>query len=81
MYIDALAETGRDGMAIAQIVDAVNVSPIVEEVSFLVSAGPGEPVGSTYPRTQYLMDYVIPEVRKRLQSSASEPGEVVAVER
>lgn len=53
--------------AVAEIVDAVSLSPVVEEVCFLVSAGPGEPVESTYPRAQYLIDYVIPEVRKRVQ--------------
>lgn len=58
--------------AVSEIVETVLANPVVEEVLFLVSSGPGEPIASTYPRTQYLMDWVVPEVRKRVESSLSQ---------
>lgn len=54
--------------AVAEIVETVTANPVVEEVLFMISSGPGEPLESTYPRAQYLMDYVVPQVRKRIQS-------------
>lgn len=58
--------------AVSEIVETVTANPVVEEVLFLVSSGPGEPIASTYPRAQYLMDYVVPEVRKRIESPLSQ---------
>ncbi|WP_340316000.1 LLM class flavin-dependent oxidoreductase [Rhizorhabdus argentea] len=55
--------------AVSEIVEAVTANPVIEEVVFVASSGPGEPIASTYPRTQYLMDYVVPEIRKRVGSS------------
>lgn len=58
--------------AVSEIVEAITANPIVDEVLFLMSSGPGEPIASTYPRAQYLMDYVIPEIRRKIGSLPSQ---------
>jgi len=55
--------------AVSAIADTLTRNPVVTEVIFLVSSGPGEPVANSYPRIQYLMDFVIPELRKRFGGS------------
>lgn len=56
-------------MAVSAIADTLTRNPVVNEVIFLASAGPGEAVQNSYPRIQYIRDFVVPELRRRFQTS------------
>lgn len=55
--------------AASEIASAIVSHPSVDEVLFLASSGPGEPIENSYPRLQYIMDRVIPDIRRKVASS------------
>ena len=55
--------------AASEIASAIMSNPSVDEVLFLASSGPEEPVENSYQRIQYIMDRVVPEIRRKVASS------------
>lgn len=55
--------------AVSEIASAIVSNPSVDEVLFLASSGPGEPIENSYQRIQYIMDRVVPGIRKKVASS------------
>jgi alkanesulfonate monooxygenase SsuD/methylene tetrahydromethanopterin reductase-like flavin-dependent oxidoreductase (luciferase family) len=52
--------------AVAEITKLLTAHPSIEDISFMVSSGPGEPLANTYERLQFLIDVVVPEVRRSI---------------
>lgn len=69
--VDAGVYTLWDGpTAVSTITELIRTYPQIEDVSFMVQSGPGEPLESTSSRVQYIADYVVPQIRKNIAAVA-----------
>ena len=56
--------------AVREITALLQAHPSIEDISFMVSSGPGEPLANTHERLQFLAGKVLPAVRARIGAAA-----------